>query len=268
MYPRRELSWLVTFHVDNTKNTDSAAFNELLELFGLQNHVDFPSHSSGHTLDWILTEKDDSVVSCIRKHLHLPSDHVAVTCNLAIGRPDIVKKHLSWRNLKGIDMDSILQDLSSEISSNIPEDIDSLASFYEKSLRSVLDIHAPIKDRHITLRPMTPWYNKSLRQAKQQRRRCERRMMKSGLQVDREIFKAQCKEYYHFLAQAQKEYYQSKVDACDQRKLFEVVKELTSPSTECILPSTESDITLANSFASFFQQKIKKARDTLEQANF
>ena len=79
-----------------------------------------------------------------------------------------------------------MQELASAVIADVPDDIGSLTSFYDTALRSVLDIHAPIKERHIILRPKALWYNASLRQAKQLRRRCERRMTKSGLQIDKE----------------------------------------------------------------------------------
>lgn len=66
-------------HMDNANNTDSAAFMELLDLFSLHNHVDFPTHSSGHTLDLVITGRDDGIASCLQNCSYLPSDHIAVT---------------------------------------------------------------------------------------------------------------------------------------------------------------------------------------------
>ena len=48
--PADFLQELTSFHVDVAENSDSAAFMDVLELFGLQNHVDFATHTSGHTL--------------------------------------------------------------------------------------------------------------------------------------------------------------------------------------------------------------------------
>ena len=81
-------------HMDVAGNPDSAAFMELLDMFGLQNHVDFPTHSSGHTLDLILTGRDTKIVSGVRNHPHLPYDHIAVSCQLDIGRPGVIRKHI------------------------------------------------------------------------------------------------------------------------------------------------------------------------------
>ena len=43
-------------HVDDIANPDAQVFMDLHTAFGLQNHVDFPTHKSEHTLDLILSE--------------------------------------------------------------------------------------------------------------------------------------------------------------------------------------------------------------------
>ena len=100
-------------------------------MFGLQNHVDFPTLSSGHSLELILTGRDTRIVSGVRNHSHLPSDHIAVGCQLDIGRPGVIRKHISCRNLKSIDMDTFLRDLSSAVNVDVPDDIFSLTSLYD-----------------------------------------------------------------------------------------------------------------------------------------
>ena len=42
-------------HVDVPGNADSVCLKELLESMGLQQHVNDPTHESGHTLDLIIT---------------------------------------------------------------------------------------------------------------------------------------------------------------------------------------------------------------------
>ena len=39
------------FHLDDTVNRNTIKFNEMLETFGLKQHVCTPTHSSNHTLD-------------------------------------------------------------------------------------------------------------------------------------------------------------------------------------------------------------------------
>ena len=52
-------------HVDVPGNADSVCLKELLESVGLQQHVNEPTHESGHTLDLIITRQCDSLLANI-----------------------------------------------------------------------------------------------------------------------------------------------------------------------------------------------------------
>ena len=51
----------------------------------------------------------------------------------------------------------------------------SLTRQYNEDLANLLDKHAPVITRLITLRPNTPWYDDSLREMKRDKRSCERK---------------------------------------------------------------------------------------------
>ena len=74
-------------HVDDIANPDAQVFLDLLTAFGLQNHVNFPTHKSGHTLDLILNEciSNLSVKDSIPA-LYL-SDHTSVVSYLSVYKP-------------------------------------------------------------------------------------------------------------------------------------------------------------------------------------
>ena len=46
------------------------------------------------------------------------------------------------------------------------EDITDLVDLYENTLTSLLELHAPLKRRVVTLRPATPWYSDEIRAEK------------------------------------------------------------------------------------------------------
>ena len=43
-------------HVSNEENVDSAIFNDTIEAMGLYQHVSFPIHKAGNTLDLVISE--------------------------------------------------------------------------------------------------------------------------------------------------------------------------------------------------------------------
>ena len=76
-------------HVDYIVNPDAQVFMDLLTAFGLQNHVDFPTHKSKHTLDLIpgkcishLSVKDSSPGQYL-------SDHTSVISHLSVDKPPL-----------------------------------------------------------------------------------------------------------------------------------------------------------------------------------
>ena len=52
------------FHLDDSLNNDSHKFNELLETFGLLQHVKGPTHTSGHTLDLLISRSTNDIKVC------------------------------------------------------------------------------------------------------------------------------------------------------------------------------------------------------------
>ena len=61
--------------------------NELLESMDLQQHVNEPTHESGHTLDLIITRQCDSLLANIPVTDCLFSDHSTLICDLTLGKP-------------------------------------------------------------------------------------------------------------------------------------------------------------------------------------
>ena len=68
-----------------------------------------------------------------------------------------------------------------------PEDsLDELVCQYSQVLCELLDKHAPLKTRTLTVRPEAPWMEDSIFSARKERRRLERRWRLSRLTIDRD----------------------------------------------------------------------------------
>lgn len=66
------------FHMDLMHSKDAETFNELLETFGLSQHVLVPTHIFGHILDLIITRStNDLILGPINATFRL-SDHFLV----------------------------------------------------------------------------------------------------------------------------------------------------------------------------------------------
>ena len=85
-------------------------FMDILETFVFLQHIDKPTHNSGHLLDYIITRKDSSGVSNVYVSDFI-CDHRALHVSLACGRAHPERKQIEVRSLKRIQCDVLEADL-------------------------------------------------------------------------------------------------------------------------------------------------------------
>ena len=146
------------FHVDDLTNPDAAKFLNFLESTDLKYNVTAPTHRQGHSLDLILSREDENIVSDIRI---LPSDNISVhsliTGILDCSRPPPSKLLVKHRNMKNLNMNRFVEEIkSSKLFTNPESNICNLITQYNDTLSSLLEKHAPEKQRLVTLRPNSP----------------------------------------------------------------------------------------------------------------
>jgi ERCC4-related helicase len=107
----------------------------------------------------------------------LESDHYVVHFNINLGKPRPQKVVSNVRNYKSVNIESFKHDLKHELTNcnvDLSEDVNDVYNDLEMVLESVLDKHAPSTERTKTIRPVSPWYNDEIHQARQKRKRFER----------------------------------------------------------------------------------------------
>ena len=138
---------------------------DFLESCYFYQHVEQHTHCKGHTLDLIIARTTDYVVSAVKvNHWQaLPSDHSAIRCVLNISRPKATKRVVRFRKLTTIDMNTFKADIAaSSLVNALANDIETLRTLFDYVLSNLLDQHAPMNSKSITLRPHTLWYSDAL----------------------------------------------------------------------------------------------------------
>ena len=82
---------------------------DILETFDFVQHIDKPTHNSGHLLDYIITRKDNTGVS----NLYVSDficDHRALHISLTCSRAHPEGKHIEVRSFKRIQCDVLEAD--------------------------------------------------------------------------------------------------------------------------------------------------------------
>ena len=210
---------------------------DILETFDFAQHIDKPTHNSGHLLDYIITRKDISGVSnvyvsdfiCVHRALH-----VSLTCY----RVHPERKQIDVRSLKRITHDALEADL---IGVNIDRectDVNIVVCQYDVSLSSLLDKYVPSKRIYVVDRPMNDWMTDDIWVLKALRRKYESLWRKTRLTVHFDVYSVSCMAVKKAISKSKSVILQKKVSDCngDQKKLFKLVDTLLGRNKEATLP--------------------------------
>ncbi|GFS18081.1 hypothetical protein ElyMa_003255400 [Elysia marginata] len=160
---------------------------ELFDLLNLEQHIREPTHDGGHTLDLLVTQKNNSFIQFDKVEEYHFSDHKSIHFILSAKKPKPSRKTLKYRKTKNIDIEAFKRSI---LEAEVSKKVEACASVNEKinvlssTISNVLEAHAPQKVKSIVIRPNCKWYTDVLRKAKQERRKAERRWKKSRLEID------------------------------------------------------------------------------------
>lgn len=156
----------ITIHVDTPSCHHAADFLQLIDSLNLQQHVDVPTHSRGHTLDLVIS--NSAPISNLQVYDLGVSDHKVVSMELPFpSHHTKPKRQIHFRNLNKINPDALALDL--QLLSYGPTDLLSVADsvdFYNNSLSSLLDLYTPLPSRSVSFLRSAPWYTCELFQTK------------------------------------------------------------------------------------------------------
>ena len=103
-----------------------------VDSLGFKQHVHEPTHRAGHTLDLLFTRDSDDI-DHVNLLSSLPSDHSALVATVNLTRPPNPKKEVSFRKFRSIDMSTLI------------------------------DKHAPLQVKTVTIRPKVSWFSEDVR---------------------------------------------------------------------------------------------------------
>jgi hypothetical protein len=117
----------------------------------------------------------------------------------------------------------------------------------------VLDIHAPVRTRTVTLRPVNRWMTTEILDTKTKLRHFERCWRSRQLAIDFEIFQTHLLAYSEMLKAARTLFFSTEVRQCrgDMRALYCLVGDLMGSTTKPSLPTRSSDQEVADNLNQF-----------------
>ena len=229
------------FHVDLPSAPSTVPFLDLLNTFDLSQHVNFPTHSAGHTLDLFLTRSSSNIISSISSADPSLSDHCAIIASLALpctSRPPTTTKII--RKLRSINITAFSNDiLLSDLHTSPISSLESYVSLFTSTLSSILDKHAPSKTVSCSSRPRKPFITPEIISEKKKRSKFETIYRRSKTPANLNNFKTQSRHVSKLITASRRSYYRSLISTCsDQpKKLWSAFDGLLSRKLPPSLPT-------------------------------
>ena len=251
-------------HVDKPTLPDPSTFLSTLDSADLRQHVKFPTHKYGHTLDLLISRATSNIISTVEWTIPFISDHYAIQATLTIpsySRPPLVTKLV--RAFRSIDVASLSHDIYNSplhTSTSTPTTVDGYLALFTSTLSSIIDKHAPLKMIRCLPRTRKPFINQAILTAKTVRSKLESIYRRTKLPSDLTIFKNQSKALSKLISTSRRSYYRSLISRHKNqpRQLWSTLNSLLSRKSAPSLPTTTCYKQLSSTFLQFFDDKISK----------
>ena len=186
-------------------------------------------------------------------------------CEISLREPSFPHKEITYRKVKSVDKECLRTDIKNSplMEYDNVNNVTELAELYDNTLSSLLELHAPLKKRTVTLRPAAQWYTEEIRTEKVKRRRLERMWRANKLTINREMFVEQCNVVNRLIYKSKMKFYSTLIEenSSNQAVLFTAVDRMLNRKAVDKLPSYDDLRELANKFADFFTEKVQAIRN-------
>ena len=99
-------------HASNDEDINSAIFNDTTEAMGVYQHVSFPTHRSGNTLDLIISELQSPVTINTTVQEPFITNHCAIISTLSIKKPQPKRAVREVRKLHKVTTEDWIKNLT------------------------------------------------------------------------------------------------------------------------------------------------------------
>ena len=242
----------LNIHVDVSVG-DGYKFMTCLDSCDLKQLINQPTHLHGHILDLILSPSDQDTIVDV-KICDFVSDHALVKCSIAFPRQVAhIQSKVQHRRYHRSDL---------KYTSFIKSPADTVVDLYEQyvhDLGNVLDRHAPLLSR-LTKKDFADWMSDAYGRAESLRRQFERTWRRAKNPLNRSWLHHQIARCNALVNHDKSDYYSKLIsdNSYNSRKLWRELHKTLNRVSDATLPSHESEKSLADQFASFFQTKSRK----------
>ena len=183
------------------------AFDELLSMHSLHNHVDFPTHQSGSSLDPVISDIPDLLESCESLSFVGTSDHngILTKFSIAASKEDETPRTL-WLWDKG-DWETCRNILHARMDDILRGDPEDQVSNLSKIINDLQRAHIPQR-QHIMYSQDQPWFGYKCRQVSNKKYSCWKRYKSRPTFFNRELHRQACAQLKRTIKWAKSHWYE------------------------------------------------------------
>ena len=231
----------------------------------MNRHVNFPTHIHGHSLDVMIFSNRCDVLSVLRSDAI--SDHLSVVADLKIptDHSHTVPQTITYCKLEASNTKAFKADINnSDLITNLKTNATEPAQQYDSVLSTLIGFHAPPAPKKISPKPPNPWMIPAILAFKRHRRYLERVWRRYPNALNRSRHSKQIHLCHKQVSKAKSAHY-SKIIAelsGDHQSLWQTFNKILHGCPKMYLPDHSSIAALANTFSSFFINKISIIRSS------
>ena len=256
------------FHMENEHDPVAQRFASLCRSKGLKQHVESSTHIAGGILDLVLTAENttDSLQIedlQIDQDTATTSDHYFVSFSIPVllqNTDGTIYDTITYRDYDSINMEEFKSDCLLKFSYLKFECLNDVTDNFSTLLKEIIDYHAPEKTCKIKTN-RNPWWNTNCNDARNIRRKAERRYKKDPTNPDVSKFYKEARiDAAIIINQQRNNYYRKKLNrvAGNAKETYKVINHLLDKEySKSKLPNGTSDRAVAENLRQFFDSKIR-----------
>ena len=246
-------------HVERVNDCHAISLSEVFSDFQLRNWINEPTHTSGGTLDLVVSSNDFAVSKWSVFPAGVISDHSFIFTELSFRKTNPVRKTKlvrSWSRINHSDLVSLIN--KSPISKPFNfDDVDYGAAFFNTELKNIIDIVAPLHVVSSRCDANAPWFDTECRALKRICRKTERNYKLNPCSDTKSAWKIALENKSKMFSQKKNDYWTNLVQSNrnQPKKLWSAFDKILCRESAHNSPNVSLTHT-PDKFAEFFTQKI------------
>ena len=260
------INWLNKDHI-------TIKFSKILAENGFTQIVQTPTRESA-TLDFVIIQdcyKDLLNIASLN-HNDFKSDHIPIFLRCQMDLPFCEREFIERRvrDYHLLNRETMKQDLNNSqlVNTQIIQNLSSssITNLYNSTISTIMDRLCPIRVKVFKRDKSKRWFNKDLRQLKQERRKYERAYKKHPSIENKKLYQKAKNKYTWNLKTARINFFSTNIAKYknESKNLFNCLKDLTGTKNETIIPSRASNSEIAEEFSDFYVAKVSNIRETIQ----